>query len=528
MAQAAEAGGQRDQRGAVRRAGRHRRAAVQPRAVRGHHRARRRRRQAEPEGLRRAPSRARSRRGDAAQAGRRQRRRLHRAAPAAARIPQVRALVERVQQRLPGRRARAAARRRAPPDRLPGPGLRRPLPRPHGARSRALPATTAAACCARPRATSRCGCPTRTRSASPRSRPARSRFERVRGEVARAGRPGARDQRVHASAPAGDLRDAARRPRPLADGLGLAAPPGRALDAARAAWCSTSSLRGYLMLRAVAGMKRWRRSTTALCRREPAHRGVAGAHRATPPRINPALAVEVAQCQRLVKGYSDTHERGLRNYETVMARGAARRRSARAGHPARAARRGAGRRARQQAARRAGAARAGLNEETHADVARSTATLQLRVVEARELNPLIRTLRLQADDGAPLPGFTAGAHIRVQVDAARRHARLAPLLADQPRDASRRHRRARRVRASRCAARTTAAAARASCTSACRKATLLTIEPPKNDFPLHAGTPARGADRRRHRRHAARQHGGAPRRPRARRCACTTPAAAAS
>ena len=27
----------------------------------------------------------------------------------------------------------------------------------------------------------------------------------------------------------------------------------------------------------------------------------------------------MAQCQRLVKGYSDTHERGVRNYETVMA-----------------------------------------------------------------------------------------------------------------------------------------------------------------------------------------------------------------
>ena len=27
----------------------------------------------------------------------------------------------------------------------------------------------------------------------------------------------------------------------------------------------------------------------------------------------------MAQCQRLVKGYSDTHERGVRNFETVMA-----------------------------------------------------------------------------------------------------------------------------------------------------------------------------------------------------------------
>lgn len=44
------------------------------------------------------------------------------------------------------------------------------------------------------------------------------------------------------------------------------------------------------------------------------------------------------------------------------------------------------------------------------------ATLQLRVAEARELNPLIRLIRLRADDGAVLPGFTAGAHLRVKVE----------------------------------------------------------------------------------------------------------------
>jgi indolepyruvate ferredoxin oxidoreductase beta subunit len=32
-----------------------------------------------------------------------------------------------------------------------------------------------------------------------------------------------------------------------------------------------------------------------------------------------ALAVEIAACQRLVKGYSDTHARGLRNFQIVMA-----------------------------------------------------------------------------------------------------------------------------------------------------------------------------------------------------------------
>src|ERR1700754_3344473 len=44
------------------------------------------------------------------------------------------------------------------------------------------------------------------------------------------------------------------------------------------------------------------------------------------------------------------------------------------------------------------------------------AILQLRVVEARELNPLIRLIRLRSDDAAVLPGFTAGAHLRVQVE----------------------------------------------------------------------------------------------------------------
>ena len=44
-----------------------------------------------------------------------------------------------------------------------------------------------------------------------------------------------------------------------------------------------------------------------------------------------------------------------------------------------------------------------------------SAILSLRVVEARALNPLIRMLRLRAEDGRALPGFAAGSHIRVQV-----------------------------------------------------------------------------------------------------------------
>jgi indolepyruvate ferredoxin oxidoreductase beta subunit len=79
----------------------------------------------------------------------------------------------------------------------------------------------------------------------------------------------------------------------------------------------TSSLHGYLMLSTVAAMKRWRRSTLRYAdenrRIEDWLKRIADIAAG-----NPALAIEVAQCQRLVKGYSDTHERGLRNYDTVM------------------------------------------------------------------------------------------------------------------------------------------------------------------------------------------------------------------
>ena len=79
----------------------------------------------------------------------------------------------------------------------------------------------------------------------------------------------------------------------------------------------TSSLRGYLMLAMVAYSRRWRLGTIRYAdenrRIEDWLRRIAGT-----ASSQPELALEMAQCQRLVKGYSDTHERGVRNYETVM------------------------------------------------------------------------------------------------------------------------------------------------------------------------------------------------------------------
>lgn len=80
---------------------------------------------------------------------------------------------------------------------------------------------------------------------------------------------------------------------------------------------ATSSLSGFLMLYALAGLKRWRRST--LRHRQEDQRIVDWlGHIEAAAAYNPELAVEIAQCQRLVKGYSDTHARGLRHYETLI------------------------------------------------------------------------------------------------------------------------------------------------------------------------------------------------------------------
>jgi len=80
----------------------------------------------------------------------------------------------------------------------------------------------------------------------------------------------------------------------------------------------TSSLPGFLLLW---GLSRWRvgRRTTLRYQLENARiegwlARIAGLVR----QQESALSLEVVKCQRLVKGYGDTHARGLRNFETLM------------------------------------------------------------------------------------------------------------------------------------------------------------------------------------------------------------------
>ena len=116
------------------------------------------------------------------------------------------------------------------------------------------------------------------------------------------------------------------------------------------------------------------------------------------------------------------------------------------------------------------------------------ATLRMRVVEAKSLNPLIRTLRLAAEDGAPLPGFTAGAHIRVQVTLPdgqqdwRHYSLINPRAQAGATDAPTEYRIAvRREDEGRGGSRFMH--------QGLNEGGSLLIEAPKNDFPVHAGSP---------------------------------------
>jgi indolepyruvate ferredoxin oxidoreductase beta subunit len=79
----------------------------------------------------------------------------------------------------------------------------------------------------------------------------------------------------------------------------------------------TSSLRGYLQLYAIASLRRMRRGSLRYVQEhERITAWLAQVERLA--ATHPALALEVARTQRLVKGYGDTHARGWRNFQRLM------------------------------------------------------------------------------------------------------------------------------------------------------------------------------------------------------------------
>jgi indolepyruvate ferredoxin oxidoreductase beta subunit len=79
----------------------------------------------------------------------------------------------------------------------------------------------------------------------------------------------------------------------------------------------TSSISGFLLLYAVAAMRGWRRTSLRFeIEQARIDDWLAAISRLAPAQ--PALALEVARLQRLIKGYGDTHARGWRSFQRVM------------------------------------------------------------------------------------------------------------------------------------------------------------------------------------------------------------------
>jgi indolepyruvate ferredoxin oxidoreductase beta subunit len=79
----------------------------------------------------------------------------------------------------------------------------------------------------------------------------------------------------------------------------------------------TNTILGFALLRTMAAMKFWRRRGYRFGVEQELIERWLGAVRAALAR-EPALAREIAECARLVKGYSDTHRRGQGNFVRLM------------------------------------------------------------------------------------------------------------------------------------------------------------------------------------------------------------------
>jgi len=86
---------------------------------------------------------------------------------------------------------------------------------------------------------------------------------------------------------------------------------------ARGRHVSTSRLGGFLLLSGLASLRRWRRGSLRFAHENAKIEAwldrIAGAAVGDHDR-----AIEIVRCQRLIKGYGDTYDRGWRNFSTLM------------------------------------------------------------------------------------------------------------------------------------------------------------------------------------------------------------------
>jgi len=87
---------------------------------------------------------------------------------------------------------------------------------------------------------------------------------------------------------------------------------------AKGRFVETTRLHWFVVLYGLAGLRRWRRGTLRF-REETARIEAWLALVIDTARNDPAAARELVACQQLIKGYGETFERGLHNYETIAA-----------------------------------------------------------------------------------------------------------------------------------------------------------------------------------------------------------------
>jgi indolepyruvate ferredoxin oxidoreductase beta subunit len=123
-------------------------------------------------------------------------------------------------------------------------------------------------------------------------------------------------------------------PAPLGRWLLRSGLPRRALEklTARGRHVETTSISGFLLLRGIVSLRRFRRTMLRFQEEQARIEAWLARIRALATR-DAALALQVARCQRLVKGYGDTHARGWANFQRLMTEV-----DALAGQPAAAAR----------------------------------------------------------------------------------------------------------------------------------------------------------------------------------------------
>ena len=86
---------------------------------------------------------------------------------------------------------------------------------------------------------------------------------------------------------------------------------------ARGRHVETTSISGFLLLRSIAALRRFRRHSLRFVEEQERIEAWLARIGALAAR-DPALALEAVRCQRLVKGYGDTHARGWANFQRLM------------------------------------------------------------------------------------------------------------------------------------------------------------------------------------------------------------------